>query len=263
MIWMTFWLLQRKEVMMTDQRMACRKVLLEFLTKKLFFLAGLRQVDKMSKQEIADWLNVMEYVYKPKHWVDADHLSIILTRGCMGHYGDFNSLNAKVLGSWIEQYYRDNRNDIDQTMKRVQNQVVQADIDKKVFYFKLGRERLFETIKSLEAIKPISHHQFPENLDPGNLWFKYLEAVGLIHQEGEGWLQACKIAHLRISQILNRGSEFIVTIPSHGVVSEAKIIMLKNLLTKWINDGEDIEAIFEEYGVFDEREKDFFGEKVK
>jgi len=248
---------------MSEDRTKSRKVLLEFLTKKLFHLAGLRQADKMSKQDIADWVNVMESVYRSKRWVDADYLNIILTRGCMGNYGDFTSLNARVLHSWIDQFYRDNSISIDKTMKDQVAEVDQSNRSKVEFYFKQGKERFVNMINQLKEQKPVTYHNVPDDIDPGNCWFRYLEECGLISTDHQSFDQMKKVAALKLSQVMNRGTEFTVTVPQAGIDSEAKVMLLKNTIAKWVNDGEDIEGIFEDYGVFDTRAKYFFGEKVK
>lgn len=247
---------------MSEDRTKSRKVLLEFLTKKLFHLAGLRQVDKMSKQDIADWLNVMESVYKSKRWVDSIYLSIILTRGCMGSYGEFTSLNARVLHTWIDQYYRDNSIAIDKLMKDLEVTVETSNRNKVEFYFKQGRDRFISMINILKENKPITYHNIPDDVDPGNCWFKYMEECGLISTDHQSFEQMRKVAALKLSNVMNRGTEFTVTIPQAGIDSEAKVMLLKNTIAKWVNDGEDIEGIFKDYGVFDTRAKYFFDKKV-
>lgn len=243
---------------MSDWKSDCRRILLDYLQNKLHLYTGLQQRNKMSKEETVAWLNLMQGTYVGKGWVTPVILDLILARGCSGHYGEFTSLNVQILTSWINQYYRDNQNEIDKDLRSRREERTNKEKEKIQFYYQWGVEQLFNLISELRAIAPITYHQIPDEVDPGNCWFKYMEECNLVKTDTEQFEQMRKIAALKISNILNRGSEFTVSIPQNGVEAAAKLMMFKFTLTKWINDDEDIEGIFREFGVFKTREKYFF-----
>jgi hypothetical protein len=243
---------------MSDWKADCRRILLDYLQNKLHLYSGLQQRNKMSKEETVSWINLMQGTYVGKGWVTPVLLDLILARGCSGHYGEFTSLNVQILTSWINQYYRDNQNEIDTELRSRREQFSNKEKENVQFYYQWGIDQLFGLINELRAMTPVTYHQIPDEVDPGNCWFKYMEECNLVKTDTDQFEQMRKVSSIKISNILNRGSEFAVTIPANGVEAAAKLMMFKVTIAKWVNEKEDIEGIFKEFGVFETRKKYFF-----
>ncbi|AWW32161.1 hypothetical protein DN752_19570 [Echinicola strongylocentroti] len=241
-----------------------RKLLLNWLENKLHAYSGLRQKEKMSKQEKMEWPIITEGAYKDKAWMTIGRLDLILSRGCSGDYGDFTSLNRNTLRSWVNQFYRDNQNDLDKEMRK-EIAKTRSEREKEVeYWYELGLRKFKETYTrlkgELKGKEDISYHSIPQDIEYADVWWKVFEEAGLIGCTPEIMDGMLKAQQRQMDAEVNNNKEFHTTVHPMSVTKRVNNILVRMEVAKWIMQDVDIDDLFREFKVESIRKRNFFSD---
>lgn len=242
--------------------MTVKEMFANFLENKLFVYSGLRQKEKMTKGEKTEWLIVMEKIFRSKSWLSVDLMQLILIKGASGDYGEFTGLNAVTVKAWINQYYRDNQNEIDIKIRKETHEEKKNQDEKIEYYLKCGTERIIKIYNQCRAEfknsgkDEISYHSIPKDLDFGSVWFNIFQKAGLMDfpEELNKELYQKVERHMK----LENQSGFNFVISEKSVSAGVRGILLRMSFAKWIMQDLELEDIMKDYKVFEIARQKFF-----
>lgn len=228
--------------------------------KNLPAVSGYTQADKADAATNEEITLPMIEVVKRYNWLKVYELELILNEGMIGEYGEFYSLNARTLNSWIKRYYEQERGAA--LKKQLTFELAQREEAEKARQQSLQleaaqaiRAKLISDYSKLENEyrgQQITYRQIPAEIDTGNIWYNKFWRAGIHRIDRETFERYTEEATPTAREDLKELRSFF-QMEKGAFASRAKSLarsrIFREKLAELLNAGTDLEKLLKDHNL--------------